>query len=171
MITTRARSGRLSVISPDILEQSGEVSGRESGGRSLEPFHGPRPEVEVQRAGRVLDRAPQRPSVLARQAEQTGPGRLGSARRAVIGGDQRLQGLHGQPALAPDVAELEAGIVVARVLVVDQPDAVAVVDEVRGQQVVVAGDGGALLRGFQGGPYRLELRQQLVVAVRDPETP
>src|SRR3984885_15068290 len=169
MITTRARPGRLSVIALRILEQGGEVAGRESGRRSLEALHGPRPEIEVQRARGVLDRAPPGPSVLARQAEQPGPGRLAPPRRAVIGGHQLLQDLHRQTALAPDVAELEAGVVVARVLVVDQPDAVAVVDKVRGQQVVVTRDGAAPVRGSQGGPGRLEPRQQVVVAVRDPE--
>jgi hypothetical protein len=35
--------------------------------------------------------------------------------------------------LAADVPELEAGVVVARVLVVDQPEPATVVDEVAGQ--------------------------------------
>ena len=41
-------------------------------------------------------------------------------------------------ALAPDVAELEVGVVVAGVLVVDDEDRLAVVDEVGGEEVVVA---------------------------------
>ena len=40
--------------------------------------------------------------------------------------------------LAPDIAELEAGVVVARVLVVDQLELAPDVDEVLSQQVVVA---------------------------------
>ena len=44
-------------------------------------------------------------------------------------------------ALAPDVAELEVGVVVAGVLVVDDEDGPAVVDEIGGQQVVVARPG------------------------------
>jgi hypothetical protein len=69
----------------------------------------------------------------------------------------------------PDVAELEAGVVVARVLVVDQPDPVAVVDEVGRQQVVVARNRALPAGSGQGRPRLIEVRRQAVVAGRDPE--
>ena len=57
-----------------------------------------------------------------------------------------LELIGGQVALAPDVAQLEARIVVAGILVVDQPYPLTVVDEVRCQQVVVTGDRGGVGR-------------------------
>src|SRR6516165_9922734 len=86
----------VSVIALDVLEQAGEVTGREALRRPLEPLHRPRPEVEVERARRVLDRAPQGPAVLPRQAEQPGPGRLAAQRLPVVGRDQFRQGVHRQ---------------------------------------------------------------------------
>src|SRR6516165_6450895 len=146
MITTRARCGNSAIdyltLSLHIVQQFREVLAGEALRRALEALHRPRPEIEVQRAGRVLDRPPQRPAVLAHQAEDPGPGDLVPQRRPVVAGDQLGQRVQGQPALAPDVAQLETGVVVARVLVVDQPDPLPVVDEVRGEQVVVARDGG-----------------------------
>ncbi len=62
----------------------------------------------------------------------------------------------------------KARVPVAAVLVVDHPEPVAVVDEVGGEQVVVAGHRGALPHRQRGGdPVRL--RHQLEVAVRQPE--
>ncbi len=74
---------------------------------------------------------------------------------AVVGGHERSERIGVQAAFPGDVAELEARVVVARVLVVDQPDPVAVVDEVGRQQVVVAGHG-ALVAGrpAPAGPRR-----------------
>src|ERR1700680_1556164 len=165
MITTRARPGRGCaspgphsifpgdtpgprwpgtprglVIALHVVEKPVEILAGQAGGGALVALHRPRPEVEAERAGGGLDRAPQRPSVPGHQAEQRGAGDLVPQRAAVVLGDQRRQGLGGKAALAPDVPELETGVVVARVLVVDQPDPVAVVDEVAGQQVVVAGN-------------------------------
>src|ERR1700729_1625903 len=95
----------VSVIVLDLLEQPGEVVGRETGGRALEPFHGPGPEVEVDGARGVLDRAPQRPPVHADQAEQPGPGDPAPPRLAVVGRDQLGQSVGGQMRLGADVAE------------------------------------------------------------------
>ena len=67
--------------------------------------------------------------------------RSAARRRAEVRLGVRLDLLGREVALGRGVAELEAGVVVAGVLVVDQPDPVAVVDEVRGQQVVVARHG------------------------------
>src|ERR1019366_6492038 len=133
MTTTRARPGSAgpagspSVIALRLLKQQRKTGRGELRGGGLEPFHRPRPEVEVERASRLLDGSPERPAVLGRQAEQPGPGDLAAQRPAVVRRDKL-----GQAALAPDVAELETGIVVAGVLVVDQPDAIAIVDEVPG---------------------------------------
>src|SRR5215813_8496729 len=127
----RGSGGRAdSVIALDVLEQAAEVVGRESGRGALEPFHRPRPEVEVERARGVLNGAPQGPPVHARQAEQPGPGDPVAQRPPVVDPDQLRQRVHREVALGPDVAELEAGVVVAGVLVVDQPDPVPVIDEV-----------------------------------------
>src|SRR5215467_13865935 len=148
MITMRARCGSSAIDylipSLHIVQQPGEVLAGEAARRAFEALHRPGPEIEVQRAGRVLDRPPQRPAVLAHQAEDPGPGDLVPQRRPVVAGDQLGERVQGQPALTPDVAQLETGVVVAGILVVDQPDPLAVVDEVRGEQVVVAGDCGGL---------------------------
>src|SRR5215472_993976 len=177
MTTTRALGGRaglgmapgMSVIALDVLEEVLEAGGGEAAGRALEAFHRPGPEVVVDRARRVLDRAPQRRPVPADQAaEQPGARDLAAPRPAVVGRDQVFQGLFGELRLGGDVAELEAGVVVAGQLVVDQPDPLPVVDEVRGQQVVVARDRtlGADRERLLG---RGEPRRQVVVAGRDPE--
>jgi hypothetical protein len=70
--------------------------------------------------------------------------------------------------LAPDVAELEAGVVVARVLVVDEPEAVADVDEVLGEEVVVAGDGTFVAHGHRL-PDSPHVRPVVEVALGKPE--
>src|ERR1700745_4283887 len=114
MMTTRARDGRPggSVIALYFLEQGGVAVRGEAGGRALEAFHGPGPEVVLERARAVLDRAPQRPSVPADQAEQPGAGDHAPPGTAEVGGDQRGQGVTGQAGLGRDVAELETGVVV-----------------------------------------------------------
>src|ERR1700677_433566 len=118
----------------------------------------------------MLDRAPPGPAVHAGQAEESGPGDLAGARPAVIGRDQFGKGARLQICLRPDVAELEAGVVVAGELVVDQPDPFSVVDEVGGQQVVVAGDGAVTAARGQRPAGLIEVRQQVVVARRYAET-
>src|SRR5689334_19418526 len=178
MITTRALGGRAglatepgrsSVILLDILEKLAEIAGGEAAGGGLEPFHCPGPEVIVDRTGAVLDRAPQRPPVHTDQAaEQPGAGGPAAAGTPVIGPNEVVEAVPGQVRLGRDVPELEAGVVVARQLVVDQPDTFAVVDEVGREQVVVAGDG-AFGGGFQSFLGRGEVRGEVVVAVRDAE--
>src|ERR1700730_3808259 len=90
----------------------------------------PCPEVEVEVARRIRDRGPQGPPVLGHQSEQAGPGDLVDQPPAVVAGDELLELLAGEVAFAPDVAELEAGVVVARVLVVDQVNPLTAVDEI-----------------------------------------
>ena len=63
---------------------------------------------------------------------------MGSRGAPVVCLDQLLQLLEREVAFAPDVAELEVGVVVARVLVVDDRHRSAVVNEVGRQQIVVA---------------------------------
>src|SRR5215204_7796815 len=84
---------------------------------------------------------PQRPAVPRHQPEQPGPGDLVAQVLAVVAVDEHLELLETEQALAPDVAQLEARVVVAAVLVVDEPEPVAVVDEVGREQVVVARHG------------------------------
>src|SRR5580704_8958852 len=115
MMTTRARAGSsrwvVSVVMLDVLEHAAEAGLGEAAGGALEALHGPAPEVEVDRAGAVLDRAPQGPAVHADQAEQLGPGDPAAARLAVVGRDQGGQGVVVQVRLGGDVAQLEAGVV------------------------------------------------------------
>src|SRR5215831_5540757 len=154
------------VITGRLVQQPREARRGHPRGGAFPAFHRPRPEVEVDRADRVLDRAPQRPAVHPGQAQQPGTGDLVPHRAAVVGGDQLGQAVGGQAAFPGYVAELEAGVVVAGVLVVDQPDLLAVVDEVGRQEVVVARHGALVAHG-QGRPHGLEPRAQIVVAVRD----
>src|ERR1035438_1337305 len=64
----------VSVIPLDLLEQVAEAGRGKAGRRAFEAFHRPGPEVEVDRAHRVLNRTPQGPPVPADEAEQPGPG-------------------------------------------------------------------------------------------------
>ena len=111
-----------------------------------------------------MDAAPQCPAVLGDDALQVGPSDLVPQPAAVVRGDELVELLGGQAALAPDVAEFEARVVVAGVLVVDDPHPVAVFDEVARQQVVVARDGGLV----GGGQRRFDLGERVgVVQVVD----
>jgi hypothetical protein len=83
--------------------------------------------------------------------------------------DELVELLEGEVRLAPDVAELEAGVVVAGVLVVDQAEPVADVDEVLGQEIVVAGHR-ALVSHGHGLLDPAHLGLIVEVAVREPET-
>ena len=83
--------------------------------------------------------------------------------------DELCELLEREVRLAPDVAELEGGLVVAGVLVVDQLQLAADVDEVLGEQVVVARNRrlGTPAHGvFEGAHLRLEVE----IAVRQAET-
>src|SRR4051795_3699910 len=135
MMTTWARSGGdvLAMYVSDVLwsvggvyvvEQAGDMRAVEFGDGGLVAFHRPAPEVVLQCAGGALDAAPQCPAVLGDDALQVGSGGLVPQCPAVVRGDELIQLVGGQATLAPDVAELEAGIVVAGVLVVDDPHSV-----------------------------------------------
>ena len=156
---------------PDTTSSSNWVNSRagQPGRRRFETFHGPGPEVELDRAAGLLDSPPQGPAVLAHQAEELGPGDLVTQRPSVVMPDQFGQAVRGQLAFGGDVAQLEARVVVAGVLVVDQPDALAVVDEVSRQQVVVARHGALAAHG-QGALGGLHLGRERGVAIGDLET-
>src|SRR6266516_1172394 len=66
-----------------VLQEPGEVLAGQALRCAFEALHRPGPEVEVERACRVLDRSPQRPAVLAHHPEQPGPGDLVPQRRPV----------------------------------------------------------------------------------------
>ena len=82
--------------------------------------------------------------------------------------DELVELLERQVRLAPDVAELETGVVVARVLVVDQLELAPDVDEVLGEEVVVAGNGSLVADGH-GRLDRAHLRLELEVALGQAE--
>ena len=82
--------------------------------------------------------------------------------------DELVELLERQVRFAPDVAELEAGVVVARVLVVDQLELASDVDEVLGQEVVVARDRSLVANGHCRLD-RAHLRLELHVALGQPE--
>jgi hypothetical protein len=58
----------------------------------------------------------------------------------VVGGHKGFKLVEVETTLAPDVAELEARVVVAGVLIVDAPDLLPGFDEVLREQIVVARD-------------------------------
>ena len=58
-----------------------------------------------------------------------------------VGADEASEVVRRTPGFTPQVADLEEWVVVARVLVVDEPESIAVVDDVGRQQVVVAWNG------------------------------
>src|SRR5258708_28772919 len=84
-----------SVRALNLVEQPVEAGRRKSGHSALEPLHRPGPEIEVDRTDRGLAGSPQRPAVLAGQAEQRGPGDLVPQRAAVVLVDQRGERLVG----------------------------------------------------------------------------
>src|SRR3954468_18152989 len=127
--TTRARCGR-SVIAGHLLEEPLEVRAVELRDRTLVLLQPPGPEVEVDGADGVLDGGPQRPAVLRQQPPEPGPGYPVAEQPSVVGLDQLVELVERQRRLAPEVAELEAGVVVAAVLIVDEPQPLAVVDDV-----------------------------------------
>src|SRR4051812_48331736 len=130
MMTTRARAGRSGTGGNPVEEVVEAVAG-EATDRLLVALHPPPVEVVVDRAGGGLDESPQGPAVLRAQRLQVPPGAEAAvlSRPAV---DQLVGLLAVEVALGGGVAELEGGVVVPGVLVVDQPHPPAVVDEVAG---------------------------------------
>src|SRR3954447_11534933 len=164
-----ARAGRRSVVTLDVLAELLEVGAVELLHGPLVLLHAPAPEVEVERRDAVLDRRPERPPVLGHETVQAGPRDLVYERAAVVVGDELVELREREIRLAPDVAELEHRVVVAGVLVVDEPEALARPDEVLGQQVVVAGHRAFVADGQRALDHP-HLRAELEVAVRQSQT-
>src|ERR1700741_3297813 len=66
----RARAGRRSVVTPDVLAETREVGAVELREGALVLLHAPAPEVEVDRRDPFLDRGPERPAVFGHQPPQ-----------------------------------------------------------------------------------------------------
>src|SRR6188472_2640967 len=115
--TTSARDGRSTT--GHVLQQARQVRSAEGGLGLVEPLHPPGLEVVLDGAGGGLDEAPQRPAVLAAQRLEPHPGQVRARGRAEVRRGPRLGLLGREVALGGGVAELEAGVVVAAVLVVD----------------------------------------------------
>ena len=147
---------------------------RRTRGRAARPARSrtspcPRPRSRSRSARRCPGSTPTASSRTARAATTPGRGRAcaGSSPPQYASTSSRVVG-HVEAGLAGDVAELEAGLVHARVLVVDEPDPVAVVDEVGGEQVVVARHQRLVARPHRV-LERLDQRRELVVVRRQPE--
>ena len=74
----------VSVCPRHVGQEALEVGAGEGGLGPLVLLHPPAPEVEVDRAGRVLDGRPQRPAVLGHEAPQAGAGQVAPGGRAVV---------------------------------------------------------------------------------------
>src|SRR5690242_5308830 len=101
-------------------------------------LHPPGPEVEVDVAGGVLDGRPQGPPVLGHEPEEPSSRHLDAGMTPEVRRDQLFQPVWRQGRFAPEVAEFEAGVIVARVLEIDEPQPLTVVQDVGGEQIVVA---------------------------------
>lgn len=104
----------------------------------VESPHGPLPKVVLDWADRILNRPPQGPAILADDPLESCPRDLRPAVAPVVGRHQCVELVEVKMTLPPDVAKLERGVVVARILVVDEPNLLAIVDEVLREQIVVA---------------------------------
>src|SRR6202023_4126898 len=111
----------LSVRALNVREQPLELGPVELRDRAVVLLHCPAPEIEVEIGDPDLDRAPKRPAVLRHQPPETAAGDLVPQRLPEVVRNELLELRERQIRLAPHVPELEARIVVARVLVVDQP--------------------------------------------------
>ena len=142
--TTRARAGSAVAAAASRHRAAARASRRSNRGLGgqllggLELGHRPLPEVELDGARAVLDHPPQRPAVARHPPPQLGPGDQRVVVPPVVGVAQLGEGVLAQAGLGDRVAELERRLVHARVLVVDDPQVTAVVEHVRGEQVVVA---------------------------------
>src|SRR4051794_17052076 len=111
--TTRADSGR-SVVTRHLFQQPFEPARGEPARGLLEALASPAVEVEVDAARGRLDHAPQRPAVRRDEGLQPRPGELVSQRSPEVRRDEFVDLVVVEVALGAGVAELEAGVVVAR---------------------------------------------------------
>src|SRR5207247_366748 len=102
---------------------------------------GPAPEVVVDRGDRGLDGGPQGPADVGHDHLEAHPGEQRWRRLAEVRGAELLLVRSVEAQLLGRVAELKGRVVVAAVLVVDDPQYLAVVEVVLGEEVVVARDG------------------------------
>ena len=97
-------------------------------------------EIHVKRADALLQHAPHRlPKVGDHAHQRQSSEALRAGRAAVVGRKEIVVLIGGQLVVDAEVAEIEERIAHPGVLPVDDPDARAVVDEVRVEQIVVAG--------------------------------
>ena len=111
-------------------------------GSNLSMDHSQKSNVDAAHA--LLDHPPQGPAVARDEPPELSPGDEWSRRAGVDGGAVVGRAQVGEPfgaeaRLGRRVAQLEGRLVHPRVLVVDDPQVSAVVEDVRGEQVVVAG--------------------------------
>ena len=144
-----SRGTRFAIPQPDL-----ELGAIELGRRARPALLGPAREVVVDRRDPGLDGGPERPADVRHDHLQPHPGEQGRGGLAEVGRAELDDPVVVEAQLLAGVAQLEGRIVVAAVLVVDDPQPLAVVEVVLGQQVVVAGDRG---QGM-GGEGRLDAR-------------
>src|SRR6266550_6965358 len=99
-------------------------------------------EIEVQRRDLGLDGPPERPADVGHEGEQVHPGELLPVQPAEVRLAQDRSQRIIEARLLRRVSQIEARIVVPAQLVIDDPQAVPVVDKVLAEQVVVAGHAG-----------------------------
>src|SRR5262245_9247289 len=136
------------------------------GGSSPEPLEvlgGVACKVEIEIGDPLLDKSPHRLTEVRHEPHQHVD--LGVA--ATVGAEQRLVTGSIEPVVDREVRQVERGVAHAGVLPVDDPEPIAVADEVRREQVVVAGpelDGAAPPLDPVGG------RLRELVAGREPDS-
>src|SRR3954447_12665952 len=158
MMTIRARSGSsrgrtIEPLLPVGLEHLAEPVARVGG------------EVVVEVGEHLLDDAPHPLAVLRRGAVQPQPGELGLVAVAEVRGQQLGVVVHLERVHRREVAEVEERVAHAGVLPVDEPQPVAVVEQVGRQQVVVAQRGLERRRRPLDAPRRGD---GLVTTLRQP---
>src|SRR5256714_10850450 len=99
-------------------------------------------EIELQRRDLGLDGSPERPADVGHEGKEVHPGELLPVQPAKVRLAQHRSQLIVEARLLRRVAQVEARIIVSAQLVVDDPQALPVVDEVLAEQVVVTWDAG-----------------------------
>src|SRR2546423_2229612 len=113
-------------------------------------------EIEVQRRDLGLDGSPERPADVGHEGKEVHPGELLPVQPAKVRLAQHRSQLIVEARLLRRVAQVEARIIVPAELVIDDPQALPVVDEVLAEQVIVTGH-----VGERPNPDRpLDFRQQ-----------
>ena len=95
-------------------------------------------EVEVELRDRGLHDAPHRLPEVRHEPHQLEDAPVARAQRPDVGLEQRVAGFLVEPVVDAEVREVEEDVTHPGVLPVDDPQSVAVVDEVRIEEIVVA---------------------------------